>query len=123
MTIADKVVSVLGEVAVERARQDAKWGQQDHPDGTGPARNITVPEASFDWRLETSPYYRAHVLADWFRKVCQANTPDRDNWCDILLEEVFEAMAEAEPQRLRTELIQVAAVATQWVEAIDRRSS
>ncbi|MFA8415115.1 hypothetical protein ACEPTV_33255, partial [Burkholderia pseudomallei] len=27
---------VLAEVAAERARQDAKWGQQNHDDGTGP---------------------------------------------------------------------------------------
>jgi hypothetical protein len=42
-------------------------------------------------------------------------------WRDILLEEVAEAFAEDDPGRLRAELIQVAAVATQWVEAIDRR--
>ncbi len=44
-----------------------------------------------------------------------------DNWRDILLEEVFEALAEEEPKELRKELVQVAAVAAQWVEAIDRR--
>ncbi|TIH26025.1 NUDIX hydrolase, partial [Subtercola vilae] len=43
-------------------------------------------------------------------------------WQDILLEEVFEAFAESDTSKLRTELIQVAAVAQQWVEAIDRRT-
>lgn len=27
--------SVLAEVLAERARQDAKWGEQNHPNGTG----------------------------------------------------------------------------------------
>lgn len=26
---------VLGEIADERARQDARWGEQNHRDGTG----------------------------------------------------------------------------------------
>ena len=41
-------------------------------------------------------------------------------WLHILREEVFEAFAEDDPAKLRAELIQVAAVAVQWVEAIDR---
>jgi len=47
----------------------------------------------------------------------------RVSWADILLEEVFEALAEDDPAALRVELIQVAAVAVQWVEAIDRKAS
>lgn len=42
-------------------------------------------------------------------------------WKDILNEEFYEAMAEEEPVKLRTELIQVSAVAAAWAEAIDRR--
>jgi hypothetical protein len=64
---------VLDEVQDERRRQDAKWGEQNHPDGT------------------------------------------------IALEEVFEALVETDPAKLRDELLQVAAVAVAWVEAIDRR--
>lgn len=41
---------------------------------------------------------------------------------DILACEVAEAFAEEDPARLRAELIQVAAVAVQWVEAIDARA-
>jgi hypothetical protein len=44
-------------------------------------------------------------------------------WRDILLEEVYEAFAETDSDRLREELIQVAAVALSWVDAIDRRKS
>lgn len=93
--------TVLAEVAMERTRQDDKWGEQNHPDGTG------------------EPGSRH--LADWARAVCKAKSPD--TWLKILLEEVFEAGAESDPALLREELIQVAAVATQWVEAIDRRTA
>lgn len=104
MTITDKVVSVLGEVAVERARQDEKWGEQNHPDGTGRGGS--------------------RDRADLTREVCQrAAREGTCTWKLILDEEVAEAMAELEPQRLRAELIQVAAVAVAWAEAIDRRSS
>lgn len=102
-------IAVLAEVAVERARQDAKWGEQNHIDGTGPG---------LVWAF-TGP--AAHV-----RETARAET-DRlaaeglVTWQDILLEEVAEAFAEADEAKLRVELIQVAAVATQWVEAIDRR--
>ncbi|HYF53037.1 MAG TPA: hypothetical protein VEA41_02135 [Salinarimonas sp.] len=42
-------------------------------------------------------------------------------YSQILAEEVAEALAESDPMLLRAELVQVAAVAVQWVEAIDRR--
>lgn len=102
-------MGVLAEIAAERRRQDEKWGEQNHPDGTGPrvpyaGRLCFMEEAARDARLK-----------------CKGNTPAQDNWRDILLEEVFEALAEADPVKLRVELVQVGAVAAQWVEAIDRR--
>lgn len=102
---------VLNLVDAERDAQDAKWGEQNHPNGTGP--NVRMR-------------WSAHTLADAARvckKLCQANGPDEDNWRDILLEEVFEALAEEDPVKLRAELVQVAAVACAWVEAIDRRGA
>jgi hypothetical protein len=94
---------VLAEIASERARQDAKWGEQNHPDGTARQGD--------------------DFLAEMARAICQANGSDRDNWRDILTEEVHEAYAELDPVRLRAELVQVAAVAVAWVEAIDRRAA
>ena len=38
------------------------------------------------------------------------------------LRTVGEAFAESDPDKLRTELIQVAAVAVAWIESIDRNS-
>lgn len=101
MTTHDRLAVVLVEVAEERGRQDAKWGPQNHPDGTG--------------KIGDS------IQAITDRAKCKANGPDRDNWRDILQEEVSEAFAETDPVKLRAELIQVAAVATAWIEAIDRR--
>ncbi|MEU5939389.1 hypothetical protein ABZ807_09380 [Micromonospora sp. NPDC047548] len=93
---------VLEEIRAERQRQDAKWGEQNHPDGTG------------------GPVMRRE--ADEMRARCQflAGLGAVD-WRAILLEEAYEAMAEDDPVKLRAELLQVAAVAVAWVEAIDRR--
>lgn len=104
---------VLTEVAAERASQDAKWGPQNHPDGTGPhIRPLGRTDINLDLRTGAE-------LAWIFQRRCQAN--ETPNWRDILLEEVFEAVAEDSSANLRTELIQVAAVAVAWVQAIDRR--
>ena len=92
----------LVEVELERARQDAKWGEQNHDDGTG------------------KPGDREH--ADYMRRCTEAFFAIRaGTWRDILEEEVMEAFAEEDPKLLRAELVQVAAVAVSWIESIDRR--
>jgi hypothetical protein len=94
---------VLGEVFDERRRQDEKWGVQDHNDNTGRG----------EWKL----------AADYWKSVNQSRAQfGIPSWCYILLEEVFEALAETGPQLLRAELVQSAAVCVAWIEAIDRRS-
>lgn len=93
---------VLAAVESERWRQQRKWGEQNHPDGTGAFK----PEA------------------ERFRAQCDRLFREgRGTWKDILFEELFEAMAETDPVKLREELIQTAAVIVAWVEAIDRRTS
>ncbi len=110
--MADLRAHVLDDIVVERERQDEKWGEQNHPDGTGPGvlflRNPDMTHAE------------AEVI---FGTRCRTNTPAEDNWRDILMEEVAEAFAEDDPFKLRKELVQVAAVAAQWIEAIDRRET
>jgi hypothetical protein len=94
---------VLAEIADERDRQDAKWGEQNHPDGTG--------------------HQGDRVMSDYLRTRCQRRFEQgAGTWRDILQEEMGEAYAESEPANLRSELIQLAAVVVAWVEAIDRRS-
>lgn len=93
--------NVLGEVYDERGRQQAKCGEQNHPDGTG--QEFLVERAVVD------------------RHVCQsAFAAGEGTYRDLLQEEVSEAFAEQDPALLRAELVQVAAVAVAWIEKIDR---
>lgn len=97
------MVKVAAEVLRERVRQDARWGEQNHADGTGP----TIPTLN---------------AADQARHECDyAHRNGVGMWRHILAEEYAEAMAESDPAKLRAELIQIAAVAAAWVAAIDRR--
>lgn len=91
------------EVLRERERQHELWGEQNHADGTGGA------------------VYEAY--AKEAREACDFHADNGTlTWDKILLEEVLEAFAETDPVTLREELIQVAAVAVSWIEAIDRRT-
>lgn len=94
---------VLIEVDLERSRQDEKWGEQNHPNGTG--------------------LYQQEAAAERARRVCDRNFRSGcGTWADILREEFHEALAEEDPARLREELLQVAAVAVAWIQKIDRES-
>jgi hypothetical protein len=98
--------AVLSDIEDERARQDAKWGEQNHPDGTG-----MFPRAD-------------RRAADDARRECQMLAAGgMCTWRAILAEEVAEAFAETDPDKLRAELVQVATVAVQWVETLDRRAA
>jgi hypothetical protein len=93
---------VLADVTAEREAQHAAHGVQHHlADGTGA-----------EWK----------AFAEHMRTECQrAAAEGRMTWQHILLEEVAEALAEDEPDRIRGELVQAAAVAVQWLQAIDQR--
>lgn len=108
--MTNTTTAVLYQVAAERGRQDQKWGEQNHPDGTGKRIWPALFRLPMD---ESAGIAKAQVDLDASR--------GRSTYAGILLEEVFEVMAESDPQALREELVQVAAVAVQWVEAIDRR--
>lgn len=89
-------------IDAERQRQLAKFGDQNHPDGTG---NKGQQED-----------------ADRARQWCEAAFGSGyGTWADILDEEVAEAKAERDPAKLRAELLQVAAVCAAWIWAIDNR--
>ena len=95
---------ICAEIARERWLQDEKWGEQNHPDGTGGAffKNLCV--------MAKKEYEDA---AD----------AERITWNNILTEEFYEALAESDGELLREELIQCAAVCVAWIECIDRRES
>lgn len=105
--------AVLIEVARERRAQDTKWGQQNHPDGTGPN----------EYWMYDDPEGGTRLADDVRRDVQKWFAEGQGNWLMLLLEEVAEAFAEDDPAKLRAELVQVAAVAVAWVEAIDRRTA
>lgn len=106
---AERTLGVLSEVAQERIRQRIKWGLQHLADGTG---------ESVIWNGFTGP---AKEQADAARARTQAGEDkgSRETWADVLFEEAWEAAAESDPVLLRKELIQVAAVAVQWIEDLD----
>ncbi|MBQ0827662.1 hypothetical protein [Streptomyces tagetis] len=94
--------AIAEDIDAERQRQLAKFGDQHHPDGTG--------------------YNGSTQHADFWRQSCQAAFSDGEGtWGHVLLEEVYEALAEKDPAALRNELVQVAAVAAAWIADIDSR--
>ncbi|MEV4112813.1 NUDIX domain-containing protein [Nonomuraea sp. NPDC049695] len=100
--VPGSLARVLADVTAERAAQDARWGMQILPDGTGDEGTVAESDRA---RHETEAAAAGGVLT----------------WRHILAEEVMEAFAETDPERLRAELIQVAAVAVKWTQALDRR--
>jgi hypothetical protein len=107
-TLGDR--DVLNEVRGERYRQDARFGVQDHPD---------VPQMALrPLRLQLGML----PSADLKELIDRLKATGGLYWLALLLEEVAEAGEAAwDPVELRRELVQVAAVAVAWIEAIDRR--
>lgn len=108
--------SVLAEVARERARQEAKWGQQNHVDWTPTSAATDLAGA---WPAGVGDHFK--FITDYKAKGAEGH---RLGYFDILMEEVAEAHDEArdgDTKATRAELVQVAAVAVAWIECIDRR--
>lgn len=93
------------DIDAERQRQLAKFGEQHHPDGTGAEYYVAMADEARD---------------DVERFVAHHSGP---KWALILLEEVYESLAESDPAKLRAELVQVAAVCAAWVADIDSRAA
>ena len=94
---------IFMQIAQERVRQNLKWGEQNHANGTGS--------------------HTDQILASQKKAACdRAADLEALTWLHILDEEVAEVFAEADPQKLRAELVQVAAVCVQWIECLDRKA-
>ena len=93
---------LIGQVQMELNRQLGLWGEQNHLDGTGGYDEV-LEQARLDCR--------------------QALIYKCLNWKHILAEEVAEVFNETSPENLKEELIQVIAVATAWIECIERRNA
>lgn len=113
---------VISDVIDELARQDAKWGQQNHPSLDPLLLNrpggCTPQRMAAEYEIPTA--IRARSSTD------RAAETGHKTWGHVLVKEVAEVVdagvVDGEPA-LRSELIQAAAVALQWAEAIDRRSA
>lgn len=106
MTVDEKIDArrfdeIDAAVEDEEVRQIELWGVQSHLDGTGE---------------------QFEAAADLAKASCEAAFNEgTGTYLDILVEEVFEAAAEPDPDKLYIELTQVAAVAKNWMRAIRRR--
>lgn len=123
----DRRWRIFDEINQERVRQDAKWGEQNHLDVdrvlTDRAGGCDPQRMAEEYGIPTARSARANCDGEAEAGRC--------TWAHILVEEVAEAVEAAtlaqlgrEPlAALRKELVQVAAVAVSWIEAIDRRGS
>lgn len=117
--------AVLAEVLAERARQDAKWGEQNHPD----VDRILTERAGGCIPTRMAEEYG--IPSTWrARAECQRSAKaGQCTWAHIAVEELCEAVEAATDAQqgrkpisaLRQELVQLAAVVVAWIEAIDRR--
>jgi hypothetical protein len=108
---------VVADVVLERRRQRQRWGQQDLLDGTGnyvhdPKADAVVREAQLRFREKERG--AAQLACDALHREA------RLTYLDILREVFLEIAAEENPARLKRELVQLAAVAVQWVEKLNR---
>lgn len=90
------------DVRLEVAAQIDKWGVQSHPNGTGGAG--------------------AKRLAEHAKRITdEAEEKGEQRWKYILNEEVLEAFAEEDDDKLEVELTQIAAVCVSWVRDIQSK--
>lgn len=103
---------VLNEVLAERVRQDEKWGEQNWPSFVS-GLGTYGRSAHYGVRREENA-----------KRFCEGRFRQGvGTYADIFVEEVAEAIGAETEDHLREELVQVAAVAVAWIEAIDRRKA
>lgn len=99
--------ALLYDLVERRHAIHQKWGRHDHPDLHDPsAREFYSAEAE-RWKA-----HNARKLSD---SECGAA------WDTLLLEELFEALSETNPQLLRDELLQIIIIAVDWIDALAAR--
>jgi len=103
LTIVNRT-PIFEAIDAERDRQDRIHpGTTRIPDGTGGTGYETYREI-------------ARIRCD------RAQREGRLTHAHYFEEEVWEVLAETDPEKLRTELVQVAACCVKWVEELDRRA-
>lgn len=110
------MLRVLGDIAMERHRQIKRYGlNRENPDGTGPRTAWLLPLAP-ESAAEIQKVFRQDY-EDWEEE--GGNGPV--TWVHLIREEIAEAFQETDPDRLRAELIQVAALCVSWIQNLDHR--
>ena len=99
----------MADVFDERDRQNDLWCEQNHPIISPALPYVRCVEfyleESIKWKNTNDARVGSEALA----------------WDGILLEEVFEALSERDPDARRKELVEVAAVAIAMIESEDRK--
>lgn len=103
-TLDRQQAGVLADVAVERARQDAKWGQQNHD----PFKWLAILQEEVGEAARSALETEARLLP----------TNGKIESTEDVLRRRDERLLCL--QNYRTELVQVAAVATAMIECLDR---
>jgi hypothetical protein len=107
-------IAVLENVFEERTRQVARYGHNEGlKDGTGP---------EVQWLPEDPD--PASLIEKLFRRDYEEHEARHGapTWMHLVREELAEAFAEDDPERLEEELTQVAALCVSWVEKLRRRA-
>lgn len=113
---------IIEEIIVERARQEAKWGQQNHP--------IVDRNLSSTWAAH--PEITAQNLALHYGVPTEENGKSRcensfkdgsGTYMHIIVEELAEAVGAKTRQEMRVELIQTAACVIAAIESMDREDA
>lgn len=99
---------LLVATELEMARQNEKWGEQNHP---------LMPK---DTVRPTFQSIYATYADQWKKMNADRAEYDRLGWDGILLEEVYEALSDTDVDNQIAELIQVAAVALQAAASLQR---
>lgn len=105
--------SIFEEIAIERIKQEAKWGQQNHP--------ILDPILIERGGQRMCEEYEI-PSEDRARQMCEIHANRGDlTYTHILIEEISElASCGSDVVELRKELIQSAAVLVAMIESLDR---
>jgi len=99
---------IFEEIRAERKRQDEKFGEQNHL-MLGKFYSPESCEGIAKLHKEVNRF-KAGLRNDCF------------SWLTILLEEVYEVFAETDPKKQREEMIQVAAVAVNIIQCLERKN-
>jgi hypothetical protein len=118
------VTRILTAIGQECERQEVLWGEQNHPDFYARGNtNGASTDAQHEYHRKQAEMWKE--INAWRAQTSAVDGRSRDTasaWDGIALEELHEALAETDPEKMRVELIQTAAVIVSWIAALDRRA-